>query len=60
MDPIIKRVLVDPVTPGATRGMQLAGAALFATFLGMIVWTKEVPHKEIEQQVYKEYLVNKH
>lgn len=54
MDPIIKRILVDPVVPGSSRTMRMAGLGMFGLFFSLAVWAKYSAPGGIEEKIRRE------
>lgn len=51
MDPIIKRVFVDPPVPLPPKSIRLASVLGLAAFLGATLYAKTVAPKHMEAQV---------
>lgn len=60
LDPTIKRIMVDPVVPGSSRTMRLAGLGMFGLFFTLTCWAKYSAPRSIEEKIAREVVDKQH
>jgi len=54
MDPILKRIIVDPPAPLPPKSLRVAGVAGFALFLGAVLYNKLVVPQDLQAKIAKD------
>lgn len=58
IDPLIKRIVVDPPSVGVPApGLRLVSALAFAAFVGTVIYSKHVAPQALEERIKKEMFV---
>jgi hypothetical protein len=60
MDPIIKRVLVDPPVKLAPKGIRLASSLAFCGFLGAVFYAKNIAPGQMEADIARDMYSKSH
>jgi uncharacterized membrane protein len=54
IDPLIKRIVVDPPAPVPSSGARILGVLSLTAFIGTVLYAKWVAPQAIEQQIKKD------
>lgn len=54
VDPILKRIMVDPIQPMPPAWARVTFAFGFVGFLGAVLWSKHVSPKEMERRIARD------
>jgi hypothetical protein len=54
MDPMIKRIIIDPQVPLPPKSLRVAGIGGFAFFLGAVLYNKLIVPQDLQAKIAKD------